>query len=145
MNVLRPARPSDLGFLEDLEREVMEEHAVSLWGRFLPSEPSAFDLCNTRIYEIGGLAAGYLVVEPGADHLRLRKLYLVPDWQGRGHGRRLLALARSQAGAAGLALRLSVLRSNSRALAFYQREGMQPLFETAERIFLEYPAPANVA
>jgi ribosomal protein S18 acetylase RimI-like enzyme len=71
--------------------------------------------------------------------LRLRKLYFAPGVQGRGWGRQLLALVRREAEAANLTLRLSVLRPNTRALAFYQREGMVEVESTPDRVFLEMP------
>lgn len=139
---LRPARPDDLSFLAALERQVMEDHARALWGVFRPAEVSLFDLTNTRIVLEGGRPCGFVTVERGGDHLRLRKIYLDPAHQGRGWGKALLAMIRAEATAAGLPLRLSVLRPNGRALAFYLREGMIPVETTAERILLS-TAPAR--
>lgn len=118
----------------------MEVHALRLWGQFRAAEISAFDLSNTRIVEVGAEAAGYVAVERGADHLRLRKIYLAPGFQGRGLGKALLAHVAAEARGTGLPLRLSVLRPNHRALDFYLREGMAICEATEDRIFLEYPA-----
>lgn len=137
MFTLRPALPPDAAFLAELESEVMAGHALALWGRFTPAELSSFDLGNTRIVDMDGAAVGYLTVEDAGDHLRLRKLYLVPAVQGRGLGSRLLAHAQSEADQRGLPLRLSVLRPNARALAFYLREGLEIAESTADRIFLK--------
>ncbi|WGV16526.1 GNAT family N-acetyltransferase [Fuscovulum ytuae] len=139
MFTLRPALPDDATFLATLERRLMELHARALWGQFRPAEISAFDLSNTRIVMVDGAMAGYLMLERAEDHLRLRKLYLDPGFQGRGIGGALLALARDEARLAGLPLRLSVLRPNARAQAFYLRAGMALRETTAERVFLEYP------
>lgn len=117
----------------------MERHALALWGRFIAAEISAFDLSNTRIVTVDGSPAGYLTVERAEDHLRLRKIYLDPTFQARGIGSAVLAQARDEARAAGLPLRLSVLRPNQHALAFYLRQGMTIRETTAERLFLEYP------
>lgn len=136
---LRHATPADSLFLAALERDVMETHTLALWGQFHPAVLSAFDLSNTRVALFDGQAVGYLMVEREDRHLRLRKLYLAPGVQGRGWGRQLLALVRREADAANLTLRLSVLRPNVRALAFYQREGMIETESTADRIFLEMP------
>jgi ribosomal protein S18 acetylase RimI-like enzyme len=136
---LRPATPADSPFLAALEREVMEAHAQALWGQFHPAVLSAFDLSNTRVALFDGQPVGFLMVEREDRHLRLRKLYLAPGVQGRGWGRQLLALVRREAEATNLTLRLSVLRPNTRALAFYQREGMVEVESTPDRIFLEMP------
>ena len=142
MFTLRPARPDDLSYLAALERQVMEPHARALWGAFHPAEFSLFDLSNTRLVLDGAKPAGFVMVERGSDHLRLRKIYLDPAHQGQGWGKALLARIRAEAAGAGLPLRLSVLRPNQRALAFYLREGMRPVDATAERILLE-AAPAE--
>lgn len=137
MYTLRPALPSDATFLAQLEREVMSPHAKALWGSIVQPELSGFDLGNTRIVDIDGTAVGYLTVEAAADHLRLRKLYLIPAAQGRGLGCHLLACVQTEAEQRGLPLRLSVLRPNSRALAFYLREGLEIAETTPDRIFLK--------
>ena len=142
MLTLRPATTADAAYLVDLESQVMRDHALALWGRFHPAPlPSAFDLGNTRIMDLAGERAGLLTVETAPDHLRLRKLYLEPRFQGHGHGRQLLAIVRDEAAARGLPLRLSVLRPNRRALAFYLREGLSLADETDERIFLSHIPP----
>lgn len=138
----RPATSADVPYLRDLETRVMHDHAMALWGRLiLPDQPSAFDMANTRIILLSGAQAGFVMVETAANHLRLRKLYLDPSWQGRGHGAAVLARIQADATALGLPLRLSVLRPNRRALAFYLREGLAITDETEERIFLTTPPP----
>jgi GNAT superfamily N-acetyltransferase len=138
---LRPAHRSDAGFMIRLEAMVMAAHARALWGRLHPApDPTCSDLENSRIVERNGAPVGYLTLERTPDHLRLRKLYLAPGHQGHGLGKQLLHIARAEAAAAGLPLRLSVLRPNTRALNFYLREGLEPVEATAERIFLQSPA-----
>lgn len=134
---LRPARTDDAAFLRAVEAAVMQSHATALWGRYLPAEyPTLFDLANTRIVMVGGQDVGNLTIEREAGLLRLRKLYLVAAVQGRGLGKALLAQVAHEADRQGLPLRLSVLRPNARALAFYLREGLQVVEETEERLFL---------
>lgn len=140
---LRPALKSDAEFLAALEAEVMGPHAAALWGRYLPVPVSAYDLASTRLILHGDVAVGYVTVETNADHLRLRKLYLGARAQGQGVGAAVLALIRQEAADQDLPLRLSVLTPNQRALAFYLREGLQITDSTAERVFLQAPAPQH--
>ena len=67
---------------------------------------------------------GYFVAMPGADELHLLNLTVMPEWQGRGHGRRLLdaleAVCRLQHWPV---LWLEVRASNQRALSLYRRRG----------------------
>lgn len=139
MYELRPALPDDAPFLAALEAEVMEAHARAQWGSFHPADLSAFDLSNTRLVHVAGKRIGYVTVEREVGHLRLRKLYLTASHQGQGFGRALLAMVRAEAAAQGLPVRLSVLRANTRALAFYRREGLVVTDTTPDRIFLEAP------
>lgn len=143
MLTFRPAQTTDAPFLLDLEAVVMADHARALWGVFRPQEHiSGFDLANTRIIGWHDATAGYVTVEPAPDHLRLRKLYLLPAHQGKGIGKLVLDKVRAEALASGLPLRLSVLRPNARALHFYLREQLEPFEATEERIFLQAPLPA---
>lgn len=136
---LKPAQKSDAPFLASLEAEVMRAHAIALWGQYQAAEISAFDLAATRLIYRADWRLGYVTVETNPDHLRLRKLYLAPIAQGKGIGGAVLALIRAEAEAAGLPLRLSVLAPNTRALAFYLREGLHVAETTAERVFLQSP------
>lgn len=134
---LSQATKSDAQFLADLEAEVMKPHATALWGHFIQTEVSAFDLASTRIIQTEDWRVGYVTVEKNADHFRLSKLYLMPAAQGKGLGAAVLAMIWAEAEAAGLPLRLSVLSPNQRALSFYLRQGLRVSETTPERIFLQ--------
>jgi GNAT superfamily N-acetyltransferase len=66
------------------------------------------------------------------DCLVVRKLYVAPAHQGGGIGAWALRAAVAEASAAGLPVRLTVLRTNP-ARRFYEREGFRLAGETAER------------
>lgn len=137
---MRPAEKTDAAFMASLEEAAMGPHAVALWGQMLPSPVSLFDVENTQIICEGSAPVGYLTVETNPDHLRLRRLYLVPSAQGRGIGAAVMADLRRRAQGANLPLRTTVLTPNRRALAFYQREGLTAMERTAERVYLGAPA-----
>jgi [ribosomal protein S18]-alanine N-acetyltransferase len=67
---------------------------------------------------------GYFVAMPGADELHLLNLTVMPEWQGQGHGRRLLdaleAVCRQRHWPL---LWLEVRAGNQRALSLYRRRG----------------------
>jgi ribosomal-protein-alanine N-acetyltransferase len=67
---------------------------------------------------------GYFVAMPGADELHLLNLTVMPEWQGHGHGRRMLdaleAVCRQRHWPM---LWLEVRASNQRALSLYRRRG----------------------
>ena len=82
----------------------------------------------------GGRAVGYLIMGPcdaKADTLKLHKCYLLPDYQGRGLGSRMLQTAIALARADGYNfLRLNVNRHNEKAIRAYLRNG----FKTVETV-----------
>jgi ribosomal protein S18 acetylase RimI-like enzyme len=70
---------------------------------------------------------GYLsLTVHSATDAELNKLYLLPEYQGRGHGQAMLARAEEIARQRGCTeLRLRVNKSNERALRSYARAGFQ--------------------
>jgi GNAT superfamily N-acetyltransferase len=72
----------------------------------------------------GDTVVGLLVLVPAADHLLLENIAVDPEWQGRGIGARLLAVAEQQAEHAGLAeIRLYTNAAMSENIAYYPRHG----------------------
>lgn len=88
--------------------------------------------------ERGGESVGCVACEWQADHLRIRKLYVSPDYRRRRIGACVLAIKCRQAAFRGRNLRLTVLSTNSDARRFYEREGMTVVESTEERITLEF-------
>ena len=69
---------------------------------------------------------GYLATRIDAESgvLHLHKLYVLPEFQGKGVGSRLLEHVLRSAGSAGCgSIRLNVNKSNARAIACYLRHG----------------------
>ena len=72
--------------------------------------------------KMAGFASYGPTAEPGV--MKLHKLYLLPELQGRGLGSRLLQHCEQQARAAGAhRLILAVNKRNTKAIAAYQRNG----------------------
>lgn len=104
---MRRATPDDAGALADL--------AIAAYERYLPRLPAglrpgpmdadyraAIEHDETWVAEADGTIAGFLVLVPRSDHLLLENVAVRPGFQGRGLGRRLLALAEERAGHHGL-------------------------------------------
>jgi len=135
---LRPATRSDSAFVESLETICMTGYAQAIWENWSPSVARyGFDPSRHRVVAVDGRDCGVVDLWPQNDHWLLDKLYLLPEFQGKGIGAQLLALIVDEARSAGMPLRLNVLTSNPRALSFYQREGFREVARTPERITLE--------
>lgn len=83
--------------------------------RFLGSYCAA----DTKIIHADDEVAGFFVVRQRPDHLYLDHLYVLPDFQGRGIGRRVIGDVKSKARSVDLPIRLMAL-NGSAANAFYQ-------------------------
>ncbi|MGO1521058.1 MAG: GNAT family N-acetyltransferase [Sphingobacterium sp.] len=77
------------------------------------------------LYQEKRQALGFIAIRPDEDSLRIEKLYLLPQAQGRGHGRRLIDFAAEEAKRHGFdVLELNVNRENP-AFVFYQKAGFR--------------------
>jgi ribosomal protein S18 acetylase RimI-like enzyme len=140
---LRPATPEDVEFACHVSRETMRGHALATFGAW--NEEEARQRCSrnisagfTQIIELEGVQIGIYVVERAPDHVQLLQIFILPDYQRRGIGSRLIERLLAEARAASLPLRLRVLRVNP-AFELYRRMGFQVVQETPERYFMEHP------
>jgi ribosomal protein S18 acetylase RimI-like enzyme len=102
-------------------------------------EPT-FDLRTHRILVCDGEDAGVLAVEERVHCLHLARIFLLPRFQRRGLGARvvcaLLAIARDSA----QPVELTVLRVNRAARGFYERLGFRVVGETETHVHMESEA-----
>lgn len=86
-----------------------------------------------------GAPAGYAMLTPpdhphltGAGDIELKRIYLLPPWQGGGEADKLMALVIAEARRRGAArLILAVYESNPRARRYYERNGFGHIGETS--------------
>lgn len=119
---LREAVDADVPFLHDLEERCMRDHALAQWGAWSPRPSHLFVLAEHRVILAGGADAGCVAVKARVDHLWLDKLYILPELQRRGIGRRVLDIVRTEAASRRIPVKLSVIRSNP-AIEFYRTLG----------------------
>lgn len=135
---LRDATPDDADWINWLEEQCMRAYAEALWGAWHSSiEKYGFDPDRHRIVVVDGVECGVIDVRREEDHHFLGKLYIAEIMRGEGLGAALLKQVREEAAAAGKPLRLSVITTNPRALAFYKREGFSEISRTNERILMQ--------
>ncbi len=148
---LRRARPDDAALLAgihdaawrgaylgilggvDLER-LIARRGVAWW------EAAIRYRTRITVLEVAGVVAGYVTC--GRSRMKtlpyageIFELYLLPEYQGLGFGRRLFAAARSDLRAKGLSgLAVRVLVENEPARRFYEAMGGDPVSAGLERV-----------
>lgn len=122
---LRPAEEADVPFLLDLRGKAMGAHYEALGlapdVEHLEARVRAgFEVA--QIIEVEGQAVGLIKVQRPPAEWHVMQLQVLPSAQGRGIGSALLRALLDEAGRAGVAMTLSVLKVN-RARRLYERLG----------------------
>jgi ribosomal protein S18 acetylase RimI-like enzyme len=84
-----------------------------------------------------GEPAGRVWVAELTDHLLLVDIALMPEQRGRGIGTAIIRDIAAAAAARGQPLRATVRQANTRARAFYERLGFEPIAEDQVYAVLE--------
>ena len=122
---LRAAREEDIPFLLRLREVAMDPHHRAAGVFQTPAEMeervrSHWD--EAQVIEVDGRPAGLWKLWRRQDAWWILQVQLMPDHQGRGIGAALIRGLQAQARAAGMPLRLKVLRTNP-ARRLYERLG----------------------
>jgi GNAT superfamily N-acetyltransferase len=108
---------------EQLQREIHRQ-------RFRPS--------STWIIKYDDKEIGLLAFDREPDHIRVRQLFLLPEYQGLGIGVYLMKDILKESKQKGIPIRLQVLKVNNRAKVFYERIGFSVTDETETHHKMEY-------
>lgn len=142
---LRPATRDDLAFAFDALRAAMRDYVAATWGAwddphqrelFAPS----FDLRTHRILRCDGEDAGVLAIEEKVQSVHLARIFLLPRFQRRGVGTRVVRALTDVARQRGQPVELTVLRVNDPARRFYERLGFSVVGETQTHFHMETDA-----
>lgn len=132
---------SDLNFLWTLHLLTMQDYAARTWGwdhvwqekRFRDT----FDPRRFEILERGGSPVGTISVVEEEDHVFLRLIELLPEYQSRGIGTSLILEVIEKAREKNQAVRLQVLKVNP-ARHLYERCGFMVTGETETHFLMEH-------
>lgn len=126
---LRDATAADSDFCFALHRAALGPYVTAVWGWDEAVQRGfherGFDPAKARIILVNGREAGRLDVERRPDEIYVGLIELLPAYQGKGVGGRLLRDLIAEAAARGQAIRLEVLAVNTRAHALYTRLGFR--------------------
>jgi GNAT superfamily N-acetyltransferase len=126
---LRRSSPADLEWAFELHCAALREYVEPIWGwdeelqRRLFAD--GYDANSAQVIQAYGEDVGILVVEDRAEELYLRRIELLPAWQGKGLGTSILSSLLHRAHASGRPISLHVLKSNPRAAQLYERIGLR--------------------
>lgn len=139
---LRKASPNDSEFAYCAKMAAFREYVEKVEGwdedeqRRLHEQ--RFGAQDFRVIKSAGTDVGIMAVVVAPDCVKLNQLFLLPEHQGKGIGRRCMLLLMEEARQLGLPVRLRVMKVNPRALAFYQRLGFMRTGETDTHDLMEW-------
>lgn len=126
---LRRITEADFEWAFELHKAAMGEYVERMWGWDEDFQreffADAFDRQPRQVIQVAGQDVGVVVLEERPDELYLGLIELLPAWQGRGLGTDILRSLLRRAADAGKPLSLHVLKTNPRAAALYEREGLR--------------------
>jgi GNAT superfamily N-acetyltransferase len=115
---LRPASTADSEFCYRLHQAAMGEYVTALFGWDeqvqRDYQDRAFNPASWQIITVAGADAGMIDVERRADEIMLSRIEILPAYQGRGIGTRLIGALIAEAHRQGQALVLEVFAINRR-------------------------------
>ncbi|MBN1917215.1 MAG: GNAT family N-acetyltransferase [Verrucomicrobia bacterium] len=138
---LREARPDDGEFAYRVKKAAFREYVEKVWGwdeeeqRRLHEQ--RFESQDVRIVNVAGTDVGVMAVVTTSDCIAVNQIFLLPEHQHKGIGRRCMALVMEEARQLGVPIRLRVLKVNARAQAFFERLGFARTGETDTHLLFE--------
>jgi ribosomal protein S18 acetylase RimI-like enzyme len=124
----RPATRADSEFCFRLHEAAMGDYVAAIWGWDEQTQRGyhdrAFGPGRWQIITANGTDIGMLSVEYRPDEVYLSRIEILPDYQGRGYGARIIGSLLAEARQRGQDLVLEVLSVNHRAQALYERLGL---------------------
>jgi RimJ/RimL family protein N-acetyltransferase len=138
---LRSAMPADSGFAYRVREAAFRTCVEAVWGwdeaeqRRLHSRRFASQ--QFRVIRASGVDVGVLAAARGPDCVKVNQVFILPERQGGGIGGECMRQVIEEADAAGLPVRLRVLKVNPRAAGFFQRLGFRSAGESETHVFME--------
>jgi ribosomal protein S18 acetylase RimI-like enzyme len=140
--IRRPIAGDDWSFCVRVHHVAMRTYVESLWGWDEAKQGElAIEFLKHRdatheIAVVDDVPIGYLSFQDRTQGLFLNKLCLHPDWQDRGYGSEILSDIIRLVASEQKPIELSVISTNPRARAFYERHGFAVIERTRERIHM---------
>jgi ribosomal protein S18 acetylase RimI-like enzyme len=142
--ISRIAEPSDAAFAYEVREKAMREYEEAAWGRWdvlrvqkqIENDIAANKL---NIVEIDLHKVGVMRVDEHPTHMHIDQLFLLPEYQNRGIGTKLVQDVLRSAQVKNLSVKLWVFQVNP-ARRLYQRLGFQVVEQTSASLHLQSAA-----
>lgn len=143
----RPANDADTDFARSVHHQAYRDVVTRQYGVWDEAAQDDFfagdwDASAFEIIMCDGVPCGYLCVEDRADDIHVREIVLLPEFQGRGVGSRILREIIERARVRRVPVRLGTHLMN-RAANLYRRLGFREFAQTESHILLEWRADAD--
>ena len=135
---IRKADATDSDFVFAVKKSAFREYVeqVSGWNdthqRGLHNK--RFDSQDFCIIQFQGNDIGFFSTSCTSDSLKVHQFFIHPEYQGKGIGSACMTRILTNADAAGKAVNLQVLKTNTRGIAFYQRLGFSIVDENSTHV-----------
>ena len=141
--VRRPAVERDLDLIYRIVREALGPYVMQTWGKWDDTEQRRrFDEVTRaedhEILEVDGRCVGCLCVKFSDEECDLARLMILPEFQNRGLGARVLGEILQDAKTRGVSVKLRVLKVNP-ARRFYERHGCVACAESEWHYSMQWP------
>jgi ribosomal protein S18 acetylase RimI-like enzyme len=129
-------------FVYEVTEKAMRCYVEQTFGTWIPEAQreiigKSFDANTHQIVLVDDEPAGILAVEVRDSHLQLEKIYLLPAFQRRRIGSKLVSQLIRSVSTSNKPIRLRVLAANRGARQFYERMGFVATEVTPQRVFTE--------
>ena len=137
----RLATESDKPFVWEANRQAYQDVVVRQFGQWDEDLQERdfnekWERADFEVVELAGERVGAIWTTDEGEYLRLREVFLLPEYQGRGIGTQLVKQELARARHQHKPLRLRVLREN-RARALYERLGFAVSSEAETTLWME--------
>ena len=138
---LRKASQDDMEFAFQVKRASFREYAELVWGWDEDMQRQLHDRRfreqDYRVISLDGKDIGIISMAVEPDCVFVNNLYILPEHQGQGVGRKCMQVILERGRDLGLTVRLQVLKVNPRAVAFYKRLGFTITDETDTHFLMQ--------
>lgn len=132
--VLKLASERDSAFVYKVKKKAFRNYVEKTWGwdeKFQKElHQKRFSRLVFELIVVDNKKVGYLSVNRENNAIKINQLFILPEYQGLGIGRKVLSQLINEAELGAKVIDLRVLKINPRAKSFYEREGFKKIGES---------------